>query len=159
MKKNKNYFLLMALLLLAQACIPGNTYHKVADIPGFSWNRNDAIDFDLKLNDTTAAYDIFIIIRHNSDYPFSNLWLELQTFFPEGDTAVLRKQIMLADNDELQWKGDCMGDICVVKSALLTSGHFSRKGAYRFRIAHVMRRNPLPGILNVGLEIKKRESL
>ena len=158
MKKNRIYFLLTGLLLLALACTPGNTYHKVADIPSFSWSRDHAIDFELRLKDTTAAYDLFVIIRHNSDYPFSNIWLELQTFFPDGDTATLRKQIMLADNDELRWKGDCMGDICVVKVPLLSSGHFSRKGDYRFRIAHIMRSNPLPGILNVGMDVRKMDA-
>ncbi len=157
MKRNNTLLFVWPLLFLLSACTPGNTYHKMADIPNFSWQRSDTLDFEVKIADTLSDYDLFLIIRHNNDYPFTNLWIDFYTIFPDGDTLKVRKQLHLADNDEQRWKGECMGDICVAKVPLITDARFPQRGIYVFRIHHVMRSNPLPGVMNVGLEMRKRE--
>jgi gliding motility-associated lipoprotein GldH len=94
-------------------------------------------------------------IRHNSAYPFSNLWFTITTTYPSGKTGTLKKQVYLGDNKSLQWKSECMRDICIARIPIIEKMHFSEQGDYQFTVQQVMRTDPLPGIMDVGLRIKK----
>lgn len=145
-----------SVLLLAVACTPNEDYSKMHTISQYEWHRSDSLDFDVFVDDTTAVYDLYITIRHNNDYDFSNLWFYLHTNYPSGKSGHLRKQVKLADNKALKWTGECMNTICSAKFPIVRNLHLSEVGQYQFRINHVMRTNPLRGVMDVGLHLAKK---
>jgi gliding motility-associated lipoprotein GldH len=73
-----------------------------------------------------------------------------------GDTVQkIQYELPLANKDK--WLGTAMGD--VYEHRVLLTPHpiyFKRSGEYIYKIEQVMREDPLPHVLNVGLRIEKK---
>src|SRR5690625_2661570 len=76
--KNKLFVLLIGCILFHSGCIHDtqlNVYQKNIPVPGYAWDYGFHPSFQIKITDTTAYYNIYVTVRHTSDYPYSNLWL------------------------------------------------------------------------------------
>ena len=148
-------FIIIGFGLLA-ACEPNRTFERNISIPSGEWQRANPVELSISISDTTAAYSMYLTVRHTTSYPFSNLWLNIKTTYPSGNSGTLREQVYLGDNQEMRWKGDCIRDICLVQIPVVEGHRFSEEGEYHFTIEHIMRTNPLPDILDIGLRIEKQ---
>lgn len=149
------FVILMACLSLLLACEPNKTFERNISIPEAKWAHSNPLDISVTIPDTAVNYDLYLTIRHTTDYPFENLWLNITTTYPSGNSGTLRKQIYLGDNEEGHWNGECIRDICLAQIPIVEGHHFSETGEYHFEIEHIMRTDPLPEILDVGLRIEK----
>ncbi len=157
MKLQRKWWLPFALLL--SACLGNQVYELNQEIPGFEWVRNRKLVFEVAVQDTQASYDLYINIRHTTEYPFTNLWINLYTYYPSGKQGKLQKQLHLASNKEGRWTGECMSTTCFAQLRVVEGLHLSETGIYRFEVEHIMRTNPLPGVMSVGLRLEKRTKL
>jgi gliding motility-associated lipoprotein GldH len=119
------------------------------------WHVNDTLFFTYNLSDTTALHDLYINVRNSADYPYSNLYIFFETYFPDGRVYRDTVEMILADRFG-QWTGSGFGSI---KS---NSFHFRRDvwfplaGEYQFAIQHAMREESLRGISDMGIRIEKK---
>jgi gliding motility-associated lipoprotein GldH len=146
---------LLIVVSLLFGCEPNRVFEKYISIDQHEWSHNQEIIIETVIKDTTSDYNIFLNIRHNTSYPFSNLWFTLTTTYPSGKTGTLKKQILLGDNKNLEWKSECMRDICIARIPIIEKLHFSEQGKYLFTIQQIMRTDPLTGIMDVGLRIER----
>ena len=146
----------VAAVVLA-SCNTLDVYEKNTSIPGYQWNYNFQPGFDFTITDTASAYNISIVLRHTDAYKKNNIWLNIGTKMP-GDTAIKYQRVDLElGSDAKGWEGTGMDDIWEVRKALTARPlkFFKKPGLYHFTVAQIMRENPLPEVMSVGLRVEK----
>ena len=154
---------LLFLLGLVIMCITAGCRFKTIDlfeknvsIPKHEWSSSFRPQFKFDIQDSNAAYDIYIVLRHDEKYNWNNVWLELSTRIP-GDTAVRREKYELGLANNNGWLGVSMDDIYEQRVRITPrEGVSLKKGEYEFTIGHIMREDPLQHMMNVGLRVEKK---
>ena len=155
-RKDFFFLFLIACSFLVSSCQTVDLYEKNVSIPKHEWNSSFKPQFRFDIKDTSAAYDIFIVLRHNEKYNWNNIWLELTTKVP-GDTAVRKEKYELGLANNNGWLGAAMDDIYEQRVRITPgTGVALKKGEYEFTIAHIMREDPLQNIMNIGLRVEKK---
>ncbi len=164
MKIIKNICLLLlvaySLQLSALSCTTIDLYEKSVSIPGHAWKNNYKPSFTFTIHDTASAYQLFLVLRHNDQYNFNNIYINLYAQQPGMDSAQkVRYDLKLATNED-GWLASGMDDIYEHRIALTPPGqqfYFKNPGSYTFSVEQIMREEPLKNVLNVGLRIEKKE--
>lgn len=143
------------LPLLLTSCGSVDVFEKNTSIPSYAWSRSYHAEGDFQIVDTAALYNIYIVLRHLDKYPYNNIWLNVGLRSP-GDSMYNQKVNLTLGNDVNGWEGTGMNDIWEVRK--LISGQprrFKKTGDYHFDITHIMRDEPLQGIMSAGLRVEK----
>ena len=161
---NKNRFFL-ALFLVASftACDSKRVYDSYVYIPGKSWQINNDITFYFEIKDTINRNNLFINIRNNKEYSFSNLFIITQLKFPDGKKIIDTLEYKMTD-----FLGEFLGkgftDIKENKLFYKENVVFPMAGDYSVTITQAMRKNDeaygiksLEGIIDVGFRVEKSE--
>ena len=162
LQKNKKFVFLL-LLLGVISCSDKIEFTKYQSLPNASWEANKNISFEFDIKDTILAKNLFINIRNNKDYPFSNLYVITELNFPNGDKIIDTLQYEMADNSG-KYLGKGFTDIKENKLFYKEEKVFPMSGKYVFNIHHAMSKNGaintipfLEGIQDVGFSIEKRQ--
>lgn len=152
-------FVLLAALL---GCTPeGVLFQADVPVPGDAWDRSFTPEFGFAVTDTVSQYDLVIDIRHTGDYPFSDLYLFVDMYGPDGRHARDTVECRLADPTG-RWYGKGTGFIfagrTVAARVLYRHGsRFPAAGDYRIRLEQAMRTERLEGVLDVGVSVERGE--
>ena len=164
MKRFKNICLITLAAycsqLIAISCTTVDLYEKSVSIPAHSWKSSYKPSFTFTIKDTSSAYQLFLILRHNDKYSFNNIYINLYTKQPGADTTQMGRYDLRLATDNEGWLGSGMDDIYEHRIPLTPVGgqfYFKKKGDYTFSIEQIMRENPLNNLLNVGLRIEKKQ--
>ena len=153
----------VALCLLTFACCfsscrPAPQYQEHYNIPGGAWSAAFQPEFKFEITDTATAYQLFLLIRHTDAYPFSNIWINMDSRGPsDSGFTKLRLEVPLAAASG-QWLGRGMGELYEQRVRLTSydrPAFFPHKGIYTIRLTQDMRRNPLPEVLTIGYRVEK----
>jgi gliding motility-associated lipoprotein GldH len=148
--------ILAAMMASITACKKLEIFEKNVSIPNYQWKYSFVPAFDFEITDTAARYNLHVVLRHTDAYRYNNIWLNMNGIL-EKDTLVKIPHIELPlGNDEKGWEGTGMNDIWEVRKAI-TKGpvQFKKAGVYHFTIAQVMREDPLPNVMSIGLRVEK----
>jgi gliding motility-associated lipoprotein GldH len=129
-----------------------NDYTRIGETEG--WGRNIPIKFNVDIKDTNSTYDIYVNVRQATGYPYSNLFLQLKTTYPNTTNYTDTLECILA-NERGEWLGDGAGDLWDNKILFKKNVKFHQIGQYSFTYTHGMRLDPLPLILDIGMSIEK----
>ena len=155
---NKNYqkytIFMVVLVCIATACDPNRVIDENRPIENKLWNSNTPVSFSTEVTDTSSRYNLYVNVRHGDDYPFINLWVNIHTIFPHGDTVSTRVELPLASNKK-GWYGKCMGDICDIQVPIQLNAVFTVPGKYMWILQQNMRKDPLPSIREIGFRLEK----
>ncbi|MFM7218189.1 MAG: gliding motility lipoprotein GldH [Bacteroidota bacterium] len=144
----------LAQLVLLTACDSTAVMDEHIALPDNRWPANHVVKMEAGIEDTSATYNIYINLRNAGSYSFSNLFLFMNTYTPDGALARDTIELVLAD-DQGQWKGDGMGDIWDNRILFKKDQRFPMPGTYRFELEQAMRIDPLPGVMDAGIRIEK----
>jgi gliding motility-associated lipoprotein GldH len=149
------FILVTTISVWLAACTQLDVFEKNAVIPKHEWQYSFKPDFDFIIKDTTASYNLYIVLRHTDAYHYNNIWLNVGTQSP-ADTMRYQKFDLQLGTDAKGWEGTGMDDIWELRK-LITNGpvKFNRAGTYKFSVAQIMRENPLTDIMNVGIRVEK----
>jgi gliding motility-associated lipoprotein GldH len=136
------------------ACSGKTVYSKYQSFENNEWYAKNKAVFELDITDTQSLNNISLMIRHADTYPYSNVFLFVTTSYPDGKVLSDTMEVMLA-NDKGEWQGSGMGDIFDLKVPIKKNVRFPLGGHYKFEFQQAMRVDPLPMILDFGLEIQK----
>ena len=147
--------LVLIVSLCFTACTKLDEFEKNSIIPQNQWLYTFKPSFDFEIKDTTASYNLYVVLRHTDAYRYNNIWLNIGTQSP-GDSTRYQKFELRLGSDTKGWEGTGMDDIWELRK-LITNGpvKFNKAGNYKFSVAHIMRENPLPNILSVGIRVEK----
>jgi gliding motility-associated lipoprotein GldH len=147
--------ILFVLLLGFTACDSKRVYEQNIDIPEYIWDKDNPVYFDVEIKDTVSLHNVYINIRNASGYAYSNLYLFLDTKYPNNSMSRDTIECILADPSG-NWLGDGSGDIWDNQILFKKNVRFKQIGTYKFRYEQAMRMPKLPMIMDVGLRIEKQ---
>lgn len=125
------------------------------NIPHSTWHKDSIIPITLPVEDTLSYCTVLLTLRHTDDYPYNNIILSVATTAPSGITACDTVEYRLMDNGK--WNGKTSGRWIDSRLEFRTGVRFRQYGDYRFRIAHLMRNEKLPGAGAIGVRIERTE--
>ena len=151
MKRIANLFV---LLLLLASCETIDVYEKIRPFPEQHWSSNNTLSFTFDIKDSSALYNIFIVVRYTDAYHFNNMWLGVTTISPDDATNTQKVKLKLGD-DNKGWLGVAIDDI-IEHRVLLTRNPVKLKpGSYTFTLQQIMREDPLENMLHAGIRVEK----
>lgn len=158
--KKKLFGLIALSVLWITASCSGNDFFNEYQSVQNGWDKEDVKLFDFESLDTISEYKSYINIRTNNEYPFSNLFLIVKMFPPEGDAVVDTLQYQMANPDGTML-GSGFTDVKEHKLVWRNQLKLKKQGIYKIEIEHAMRKvrelkgeAVLNGITEIGLQIQ-----
>lgn len=153
--KSVYLFIIGGLFILLSSCDSKRVYEQNVDIPENIWDKDKPVYFDVPITDTVSLHNVYINIRNASGYGYSNIYLFLDTKYPNNTISRDTIECILADPSG-KWLGDGSGDIWDNQILFKKNVRFRQIGTYKFRYEQAMRMPKLPMIMDVGLRIEKQ---
>ena len=148
---------LTLLILLFSACTDNAIVRQNTELDPSGWLADEPAEFEFEVKNTDLGVDLYVDLRHNGDYPFRNLFLFLETTFPDGEIERDTIECLLADKLG-HWKGTGNGFIFsngVSHDIMFRyNDRFPQLGTYKMSFQQAMRVEKLQGILDIGLIIR-----
>ncbi|MCQ2189729.1 MAG: gliding motility lipoprotein GldH [Paludibacteraceae bacterium] len=155
-----NKIILGFLLLLLTSCGAECVYQDVKDIPSDGWKKDEPLEFQYSMTDTTDCYEIVVDVRNEGSYKYQNLWLFIEATSPFGDVYSDTIECALADNYG-HWVGDGIAsyyaNIYHLPVSFMPMVKFPKQGEYKIKIWQGMREDVLEGISDVGIRVRRVE--
>lgn len=124
------------------------------------WHKDSIMLYHFSGMDTLQPFNIFITIRNDQTYPYSNLFLIAELNSPNGDMVrdTLEYEMALPNGE---WLGSGNGSLKENKLWYKENIIFPSSGVYTLKLSHAMRKNgevdgimELEGITDVGYQIE-----
>lgn len=141
-------------MLIFSSCDPHRVYEKNIRINPEGWQEKEKVLFEVPIDDSISLCNLYINLRHTESYKFSNLYLFLDTYVPEGTYARDTVELILADKTG-KWYGEGFGKIKEYQVLIRQGFVFPVKGVYKIGILQGMRETSLQGIEDVGIRIER----
>jgi gliding motility-associated lipoprotein GldH len=153
---SRSYFFIMvsAVVVFAAACNQATIFQKNIQMPEGKWNKYDTAIFKFTVTDTINPYNVYLNIRHNTDYQFCNLYVFINTLYPDGSRSRDTLEFLLAAADG-RWLGKGFGKIKDNNIMIQRRVSFPLRGIYSVGVEQAMRVNELAGIEDIGISIEK----
>ena len=146
---------LLAIILLT-GCRPGRIYEEYHKFDKYTWERFDKVKFEIPVEEAGAEGDIVFTIRHITQYPYPNLPVNIILTTPSGEERILEKDIRLKDEND-RFTGSVAGDLWDVEVTLWPGFYFHEAGTYAVEFENLIPKMGIPGLVDIGLYVKKRE--
>lgn len=145
----------IAGLLLLTGCTRSDEIASASwEWPDHQWLAGDAKSMDITVHDTAQLFRLDLDIRHNTDYPYQNVYIRTVTRYPSGREVASVTSLELADAGG-QWAGDCAGKKCALSLPLQERFTFPEPGTYTWTIEPYMRMDTVAGIRSLAIACSK----
>lgn len=151
------YCWLLATGYWFSSCAHIDLYEKVLPLPKHQWQSNYKPEFSFAVKDTNVSYQLSFIVRHNNQYKYNNVWVNLYAKGPAGPAQSFKLELPLASKEG--WLGSGMDDVFEHRIGFaLDPGKFAfdKAGTYTFALEQIMRDDPLNDVMDVGLRLEKK---
>jgi len=146
--------------LSLSSCVDKNyVFDQNVEIPNARWIVSERAILKVNITDTVSQHNFFINVRNTEEYPYRNLYVFVNTIFPNEKSSRDTVGIVLADPTG-RWLGSGSGFLSSSQHLTNTilyqyNKRFPVSGEYIFEIEQAMREDTLVGIQNIGLKIEK----
>ena len=121
------------------------------------WTYASPNTFTYEIEDTLKSYDLQLIVDHNKDFKYENLYINASTVFPDGKKITNPVSLQMT-NPESEWIGNCSGDQCTLSIDILSGAFYKSIGKYSLIIEQFSRSEILEGIKAIELKIIEHQS-
>lgn len=163
MHRKKNKFIWgLFLSILFISCDKKQFFSEYKELNG-SWKKSDTLRFTFEQNDTVNPYHLFLNVRNNNDFPFSNMYI-IVTMKEPGKNPTIKVDTLeyLMANPDGTLLGEGFSDIKESKLWYLENFKFKKAGKYNVEVVQAVRElgkiegvSELKGITDLGLRIEK----
>ena len=123
-----------------------------------AWSKNEVLTFNFPRKMESKAKDIFFVLRHNNNYPYSNIFLITELQNPTNQVIIDTFEFKLAQSNG-EWLGD--KKISVIEHKLLFKESLELdQNDFSLKVRTSMRSNnqsneieKLDGVINFGILI------
>jgi len=156
MKKFGIRFLISCFLLVTLfSCINNGEFCEYKTIPHAIWHGDSTVVFQIQVTDTVQNHDLYVDVRNDINYKYSNLWLFIEIIQPLGKKAVIDTfEVTLADPTG-KWLGHGFGGVKTSENLFKSNVYFPSSGKYEIQVKQGMRGKELEGITEIGFRVKK----
>lgn len=159
----KSNFLIAICCFIFVSCGKSSFYDEYVSL-GSSWDENTEVNFSFEAPDTTSYFNMFIQLRNNRNYGFSNVFLIVKTEAPDQTTIIDTLEYAMTKPDGT-FLGTGFSDLKENKLFFREKVRFDQLGEYQIGIRHAVRRigaiegvGRLEGVTDVGFKIEKIEN-
>ncbi len=149
----KMFVWVCSIVVLLSSCMDMPYYSESQSVDESGWLSTDTIELSFIIDEPLDRFNGSIDLRHNGDYPYSNLYLFIDITYPNKKHRIDTLECVLADNRG-RWYGSGLGDMVSHRIEYLDEIQFPLEGDYQMRITHGMRRDPLEEITDLGLRLE-----
>ena len=142
------------LFMFFTSCDSKRVFEENIAISDAVWDIDEKITFEIEVKDTITSHNFYINVRNTGAYPYSNIFIFINSTFPDGGKARDTVECTLADASG-RWLGDGSGDIFDNQILFKKGVRFPHSGKYIFEYEQAMRMEHLPFIMDVGMRIEK----
>ncbi len=142
------------------SCDSKRIFDEYQSVPD-QWHKDSIISFNISPPDATSKHNLFVNLRNNNDYKFSNLFLIVEMNFPNGRVLKDTLEYQMAKLTG-EFLGEGFSSIKENKLWYKEGVVFSESGDYIVNLQHAMRVNgevkgveTLEGITDIGFRIEK----
>jgi gliding motility-associated lipoprotein GldH len=162
MYKKSSVILSAIACLLFVSCDKSRVFDEYKSV-GKSWDKDSIVEFNLPKLDETKYYNLYVNIRNNNNYQFSNLFLIVSLEQPNRKVTVDTLEYVMTNPDG-SLLGEGFSDTKENKLVYKSNFKFNQKGDYKVLITHANRKTgnidgvkELEGIIDVGFRIETKE--
>lgn len=159
LQRSKYIFVLFSLGLLLFSCDKNRVFDQYISTAD-GWDKKKAVVFNHEQQDTVSLYNMYVNVRTTDAYPYSNLFLIVETGFPDKTVKRDTLEYQMTNPD-----GSMMGKgFSDVKESALWFKYnytFPQAGKYTFKVFQAVREvghtegiSKLDGITEVGFRIE-----
>lgn len=159
--KKNNFLFIVMLSLHLLSCDSKQVFDSYQSVSEGSWSKDAKILFEFTVKDTLTKQNLFINLRNNNNYEFSNLFLITQMDFPDGKKIIDTLEYDMADKTG-KFLGRGFSEVKENKLFYKENITFPISGNYKISVSQAMRKNGevegvknLNGITEVGFRIEK----
>lgn len=155
---------IFAFLFVLVSCDKNRVVDRYESIPDQKWHKDSIVSFTFNAPDTLQPYNLFINLRNNSEYRYSNLFLIANMNFPNGRVISDTLEYRMAEPSG-EWLGTGFGELKENKLWYKENIRFTEDGEYRIDLQQAMRKSgdpqgieDLEGITEVGFRIETTDN-
>ena len=156
--------LLLLIIISITSCNNNVVFDDYQSLSNNEWHKDSIINFKFNPIDTISRNNLFINLRNNNDYDYSNLFVIVDINFPNNTSIVDTLEYEMTDA-EGGFLGVGIGDLKDNVLEYKTNVIFPTTGEYNINVQQAMRKSgavegikSLNGITDVGLSIEKTKS-
>ena len=160
--QNKIRLILVCLLVVFTSCDSNQVFDQYQSVPK-QWNKGEIIEFSFQAPDSINPYNLYVNLRNNNDYKYSNLFLIVGIDFPNNYQIIDTLEYEMT-TPEGRFLGTGISDVLENKLEYKTNVNFPVSGNYTIHVQHAMRKSQeiegltyLNGVTDVGIKIEKIE--
>lgn len=147
----------LLLICCLLACDSSRIYDQNFDFENRYWTTDVKPEFEFKIEEINAGYDLFASVRNETSYPNANLYFTYSLMDSTG--KVLEEKLVSEDLFDRKsgkpFGNTVLGDIYDHRLLLLENYRFQQPGKYKLRYDQSMRTDTLQGVLAIGLRIDR----
>jgi len=157
-----NIWIALITCIVFSSCDSNRKFDEYKSVPN-QWHKDSIISFKITPPDSINNYNLYVNLRNNNSYKYSNLFLIVEMNYPNGKTVKDTLEYKMADPT-----GKLLGSgfTDVKENKLWYKGFeepfvFNELGEYKINIQHAMRHNGqingienLEGITDIGFRIE-----
>ncbi len=151
--RNPIKLLVLVLLLYCQSCDSDMVYDQYEPTEQGIWSWQEAMEFKADISDTISMHNIYLQVRHSTEYPLSNLYMFVHVKTPTGQHLKDTVNMVLAAPDG-KWTGKGNGNIRELMLLYRKQTKFRIPGTYVFTLEQAMRQAELP-VTDLGVRIER----
>ena len=157
----RKFLIVILVSIIFISCSESKAFDQFKPIANAQWHKDSIINFKFSPIDTVSRNNIYVNLRNNNDYQYSNLFLIVGIDFPNNTSIVDTLEYEITDA-EGKFLGAGFTDLKENKLEYKTNVIFPNSGEYNINVQQAMRKSGdidgivnLEGITDVGLSIEK----
>lgn len=137
--------------MIILACNTSPIYELGFTFENQQWSNEDIKSFSFTAPDTVSQFDLILDLEHSVDYRYENLYVELETIFPDKEAVTDQISIPLINKDgEWVGRGNTVKHLRVYLQQAL---RFKQAGDHTIHIRQYSREQSLTGLHTISLAI------
>lgn len=145
------------LFVILASCDKSRVFEDYKPIPKSGWNKDSLVVFTIPVTDTLQNHNLYLDVRNDISYSYSNLWLFIEIDEPGGKAMKDTFEISLADPSG-KWLGEGRGGKKIRQVIYRRDVYFPVSGTYYIKLQQGMRETNLEGISDVGIRVERAGS-
>ena len=156
MKPGKKSFLFVVLLAMVLASCQDQSaiVDTNVELDKHNWSYTEKVKIPLNIESEDIPCNLYLNLRHTSDYKYSNIFLLIHITGPDGKKSTERREFKLALPDG-EWLGSGSGNLYSYQILFKENFKFPLKGKYIIELEQNMRDNPLDHITDAGIRVER----
>lgn len=148
------YLALLFFSLILFSCTGDKAFRTSHKMNNANWNRFDYIEFNVPIEQAASENNLDVLFVHSADYPNAYIDMNITLYMPDG---TMRSRDYMFDLKDKQgnWLSKQDGDRYTIELPVIHGIRFAEAGNCRIRIENKLTRLDTPGVLEVGIVMKK----